>query len=350
MSDNVSTVCRCRNSSLAIKSLTTGLVFLLSAASPGFAAAPNTGWSATGGGSLFYTDDVALFSATRRSSLDGDPSQPVLDVSRTGIGKDMVFEPYGRLSRLIPSSFGETELSVRVRGFIYSTNPEFSQGSLYLEAIHGFTPRTVLRLRYFTAPDQLLGLTELHGTEDNLQDMRVTSHLGTVRLDHRLSEHWEIQLLGRAGIRNFNDPFVQRDTLLWRFGPHLVYHLNHHARMILGYHYERGLAEGRHEADLHDDASYVHHFASIGAEFDLMEHLELELDFHYERNNFTAGNPEDERFNGHENIFLGSGRLSYQLTDHTALTLMVQRSNRQISFHHTHDFNTNISMGAIYRF
>jgi hypothetical protein len=81
-----------------------------------------------------------------------------------------------------------------------------------------------------------------------------------------------------------------------------------------------------------------------------MEHLELELDFHYERNNFTAGNPGDERFNGHENIFLGSGRLSYQLTDHTALTLMVQRSNRQISFHHTHDFNTNVSVGAVYRF
>jgi hypothetical protein len=344
------TMCRCMKSLLSLTSIATGLVLFLISPSPVLAAAPNTGWSATGGGSLFYTDDVALFSATRRSSLDGDPSQPVLDVSRTGIGKDMVFEPYVRLSRLIPSSLGETELSVRVRGFIYATNPEFSQGSMYLEAIHGFTPRTVLRLRYFTAPDQLLGLTELHGSEDNLQDMRVTSHLGTVRLDHRLSEHWEIQLLGRVGIRNFNDPFVQRDTLLWRVGPHLLYHVNHHARFILGYHYERGLADGRHEAELHDDGSYVHHFASIGVEMDLMEHLELELDFHYERNNFTAGNPEDERFNGHENIFLGSGRLSYQMTDHTALTFMVQRANRQISFHHTHDFNTNVSVGAIYRF
>jgi hypothetical protein len=335
---------------LGLKSIAAGLVLLLCAASPVLAAAPNDSWSATGGGRLFYTDDVALFSATRRSSLDGDPSQPVLDVSRTGIGKDMVFEPYVRVSRLIPSSLGETELSVRVRGFVYATNPELSQGSMYLEAIHGFTPRTVLRLRYFTAPDQLLGMTELHGSEDNLQDMRVTSHLGTVRLDHRLSEHWEIQLLGRAGIRNFNDPFIQRDTLLWRIGPHLLYHLNHHARVIVGYHYERGLADGRHEAELHDDASYVHHFASIGVEADLMEHLELELDFHYERNNFTSGNPEDERFNGHENIFLGSGRLSYQLTDHTALTLMVQRSNRRQNFHQTHDHNTNVAVGAVYRF
>ncbi|MBX3302021.1 MAG: hypothetical protein KF693_07390 [Nitrospira sp.] len=350
MSHFLLTVCRHKKSVFGPKSIVAGLVLLLSAASPGFAAAPNTGWSAVGGGSLFYTDDVALFSATRRSSLDGDPSQPVLDVSRTGIGKDVVFEPYVRLSKLIPSSFGETELSVRVRGFVYATNPEFSQASMYLEAIHGFTPRTVLRLRYFTAPDQLLGQTELHGSENNLQDMRVTSHLGTVRLDHRLSEHWEIQLLGRAGIRNFNDPFVQRDTLLWRIGPHLLYHLNHHARVILGYHYERGLAEGRHETELHDDVSYVHHFASIGIEADLMEHLELELDFHYERNNFTSGNPEDERFDGHENIFLGSGRLSYQVTDHTALTFMVQRSNRRQNFHQTHDHNTNVSVGAVYRF
>lgn len=350
MSNYFSTVCRQKKSLFDLKILVTGLVLLLSAVSPVFAAAPHTGWSAIGGGSLFYTDDVALFSATRRSSLDGDPSQPVLDVSRTGIGKDMVFEPYVRLSKLIPSSFGETELSVRVRGFVYATNPEFSQASMYLEAIHGFTPRTVLRLRYFTAPDQLLGQTELHGSENILQDMRVTSHLGTIRLDHRLSEHWEIQLLGRAGIRNFNDPFVQRDTLLWRIGPHLLYHLNHHARVILGYHYERGLAEGRHEAELHDDVSYVHHFASIGIEADLMEHLELELDFHYERNNFTSGNPDDERFDGHENIFLGSGRLSYQLTDHTALTFMVQRSNRRQNFHQTHDHNTNVSLGAVYRF
>lgn len=323
---------------------------LLSAASPALAAAPNVGWSATGGGSLYYTDDVALFSATRRSSLDGDPSQPVLDVSRTGVGKDMVFEPYMRLSKLVPSRWGETEFSARVRGFVYGSNPEFSQTGIYLEAIHGFTPQTVLRLRYFTAPDQLLGLTELHHGSHELQDMRVTSHLGTVRIDHRLSDHWEVQFLARAGKRNFNDPFHQRDTLLWRVGPHLLYHLNHHAKVILGYQYERGLAEGRHDPHLEDDASYVHHFASIGIEADLMEHLELELDFHYERNNFTTGMPGDERFNGHENIYLGTGRLSYQMTDHVALTLTVQRSNRQISFEHTHDFNTNVSLGAIYRF
>jgi len=58
------------------------------------------------GGALFYTDNANLFSATRRSSLDGDPSQPVLDTSPFGHGKDMVFEPNLRVMKFIPSSWG----------------------------------------------------------------------------------------------------------------------------------------------------------------------------------------------------------------------------------------------------
>jgi len=33
-------------------------------------------WSLEGKGTLFYTTDAGLFSATRRLSLDGDPTQP----------------------------------------------------------------------------------------------------------------------------------------------------------------------------------------------------------------------------------------------------------------------------------
>lgn len=61
-------------------------------------------WSATGGGALFYTDNANLFSATRRSSLDGDPSQPVLDTSAFGHGKDMVFEPNLRVMKFFLGS------------------------------------------------------------------------------------------------------------------------------------------------------------------------------------------------------------------------------------------------------
>jgi hypothetical protein len=51
--------------------------------------------------SLFYTDDVALFSATRRLNLHGDPTQPVLDTALTGKGSDMVFDPDLQVSKLI---------------------------------------------------------------------------------------------------------------------------------------------------------------------------------------------------------------------------------------------------------
>jgi len=332
--------------SFCLRVIATGLLLLLSNAPLALAE-----WSATAGGSLFYTDDTALFSATRHSSLDGDPSQPVLDTSRTGVGSDMVFEPTMRVMKYIPWSYGRTELVFRARGFIYAINPGFSQANFHVEAVHAFTPETLVHLRYFTVPDQLLGLSEERrsGTEQ-LQDERVTSHLGVIRLDHRLSEHWEVQLFGRAGIRRYNEPYQQRDTLLWTVGPHLIWHMTHHTRMVFGYHYERGLAEGRQQHEFEDDISYVHHFAAVSFETRLMEHLDLELDFHYERNNFTSGIPEDERNGGHENIYQGNGRLFYQLTDQMTLMMTVQRSNRRQNFLQTHDHNTNVSAGIIYRF
>ena len=311
-------------------------------------------WSATGGGSLFYTDNATLFSATRRSSLDGDPSQPVLDTSVFGHGKDMVFEPHLRVMKFISNSWGQTAFTIKARGFVYAINPEFSQAGIYLEGVHVFNPDTAVRLRFFTAPDQLLGQGEVeHGGILGLQDARVSSHIGAIRFDKRLSEHFEVQLYGRAGIRRFNEPFTDRDTLFWTIGPHVVWHMTHHTRCVVGYHYERGLAEGRHHPEHHEDSSYVHHFASVALEADLMEHLELELDFHYERNNFTSGIPGDHHhFLGGENIFLGSARLLYQVTDNMGLTFTVQRANRSLHADHAdaQHHNTNVGLGVTYRF
>lgn len=333
----------------ALGALWVAALWLMSTATPAMAE-----WSATASSSLFYTDNSNLFSATRRSSLDGDPSQPVVENSSFGHNKDMVFEPALRVMKFVPSSWGKTAFTAKVRGFVYAVNPEFSQAGIYLEGVHAFNPDTAIRLRFFTAPDQLLGQTEIsHGSIHGLQDARVSSHIGSIRFDKRLSEHFEVQLYGRAGIRRFNEPFVERDTFLWAIGPHLVWHVTHHTRMVLGYHYERGMAEGRHHPQFHDDSSYVHHFASVALEADVMENLELELDFHYERNNFTTGIPDDHHhFLGGENIFLGSGRLLYQLTDNTALTLTVQRAQRSLNAEHAHlqAHNTNVGLGVLYRF
>lgn len=343
-----STASRYGNRSFFIKLMVAGLLLLNT---PSLVLAE---WSVTGGSSLFYTDNATLFSATRRSSLDGDPSQPVLDTSVFGHGKDMVYEPTLRVMKYIPNSWGQTSFAIKARGFVYAVHPEFSQAGIYLEGVHAFNPDTAIRLRFFTAPDQLLGQGDVeHGAFLGLQDARVSSHIGAIRFDKRLSEHFEIQLYGRAGIRRFNQPFTDRDTLFWTIGPHLVWHMTHHARVVVGYHYERGLAEGRHHPEFHDDSSYVHHFASVALEADLMEHLELELDFHYERNNFTSGIPEDvHHFLGGENIYLGSARLLYQVTDNMALNFTVQRANRNLHTDHAHSqhHNTNVGLGVLYRF
>ena len=308
-------------------------------------------WSVTANGNIFYTDDVALFSATRRSGIDGDPSQPVLDVTRTGLGSDMVFEPGFLISNSITTGLGRTVFSIKPQGFIFAVNPEWSQASVAVEALHSFTPNTAIRLRYFTAPDQLLGNSEVSRAEPEVfANERVTSHIGYMRLEQRLSDNWELRFQGRFGKRVYNDTFARRNTTFWTIGPHLFWRPTEHLRLFAGYHYERGLANGRHELDAEEDASYVHHFVAVGLDAELMPHLELELDFHYERNNWTSGLLEDERNGEHENIFQGTGRLLYQVTDRTSLTLFVQRANRRVNVHQTVDHNTNIGIGAIHRF
>jgi hypothetical protein len=304
-----------------------------------------------GRANLFYTDDVALFSATRRLNLHGDPTQPALDTSLTGKGSDMVFDPDLKVSKLITSSWGRTDLSVRGQGFIYAVNPRFNQASVGLEALHSFTPDTAIRLRYYTTPDQLLGDNEERqsGTH-SLQEERVTSHIGSVRLEQRLSENWEVRLLGRVGARQYNEAFSQRDAMFWTIGPHVVWRVVDRLRLFLGYHYERGLADGRNQVQFKDDTSYVNHYASLGLEAELVERLELELGVHYERNNWTSSIVGDERNGGHETVVQGEMAFLYRLTDQARLRLGFQRSHRRQSFEQETVHNTNVSVGVNYRF
>jgi hypothetical protein len=304
-----------------------------------------------GRASLFYTDDVAVFSATRRLNLNGDPTQPALDTSLTGKGSDMVFDPDLQVSKLITSSWGRTDLSIRGQGFIYAVNPRFNQASVGLEALHSFTPDTAIRLRYYTTPDQLLGDNEERrsGTH-SLQEERVTSHIGSVRFEQRLSENWEVRLLGRVGSRQYNEAFSQRDTMFWTIGPHVVWRVVNRLKLFLGYHYERGLADGRNQTQFKDDTSYVNHYASLGLEAELTERLELELGVHYERNNWTSSIVGDERNGGHETVVQGEMAFLYRLTEQAGLRLGFQRSQRRQSFEHEIVHNTNVSVGATYRF
>ena len=111
-------------------------------------------------GTLFYTDDVGLFSATRRLSRDGDPTQPAIDSSLTNRGSDMVFEPLFNANKSLTNGLGQLDLNVRGQGFIFTTNPEFNHGTLRVQAIQDLSSTVRVKARYYYAPSQFLGNNE----------------------------------------------------------------------------------------------------------------------------------------------------------------------------------------------
>jgi len=98
-------------------------------------------WSLEGKGTLFYTTDVGLFSATRRLSRDGDPTQPAIDSKLTNKGSDMVFEPLLTVTRSLKNGLGRLDLNVQGEGFIFTEHPEFNHGTLRLLAIQDLSPK-----------------------------------------------------------------------------------------------------------------------------------------------------------------------------------------------------------------
>lgn len=331
---------------MSLRLLGLAVALVLAAASPAIAE-----WSVTTTGNLFYTDDVALFSATRRLNLHGDPTQPALDTSLTGQGSDMVFEPDVTVTQSVTSRFGRTELSFRGQAYVYTVNPSFNHGTFGVQVLQQLSPDTAVRLRYYTAPNLLLGENEERRTGTSApQEERVTSHIGSLRLERRLSENWEVRVLARYGARLYNEAFAQRDTTFWTVGPHIVWRITDRMKVLLGYHYERGLADGRNQPQFKDDTSYINDYVSLGLEAELTERLALELGVHFEQNNWTSSIAGDERNDGHETIFQGEMTFLYRLTEQLGVTCGFQRAERKQSFEHDIVSNTNVSVGASYRF
>lgn len=295
---------------------------------------------------LFYTDDIGIFSATRRLTRDEDPTQPALDSSLTNKGSDVVFEPDAIARTSFDNRFGTTSLSIRGQGFIYADNPRFNHGTLKIDAVQAFTPDTRVLLRYYYAPNLFLGENEdRRPGSEGLVEETVTSNIWSVRVEQRLTEKVEVRVLTRFGTRRYNDAFAQRDTNFWTIGPHLEWRMSERVKLGLSYHYERGLAEGRSQPQLQDDVSYVNHYVSADIDFELMKRLTLSAAVHYERNNWTSGIVGDERSGAHEDIVQGEILLIHQFTDSLRGLIGFQRSSRQQSFEPESIKNTNVAVG-----
>jgi hypothetical protein len=98
-----------------------------------------------------------LFSATRRLSRDGDPTQPAIDSKLTDKGSDVVFEPMADITRSLTNNLGRLDLNVQGQGFVFTENPEFNHGTLRLQATQALSSTTRVQARFYYAPNQFLG-------------------------------------------------------------------------------------------------------------------------------------------------------------------------------------------------
>lgn len=313
-------------------SLLIGVLFL---ASPSFAE-----WTVTGESNVYYTDDAALFSSTRRLSRNQDPTQPVIDSLLANQGDDVVFEPVAQLAKSFSLMGRHTQLAVRGQGFVFIDHTRFNHGSLGIQANHDLTPSTSLIFRYFFGPDLFLGKNEVRPIEEaagdppQLRDEEVTTHYWAGGIAQKLPGVDEARLIlyGRFGLRDYDKPFRQRDTRFWTIGTHVEWAPTQKIGLALGYHYERGLADGRKQPELQDDISYFNHFVTGEFEYEITERLRLEMGLHYEFNGWTTGIQGDERKGQHENVIQGDIVSRYRVNEGLQLTAGFQGAHRKESF------------------
>jgi hypothetical protein len=169
-------------------------------------------------------------------------------------------------------------------------------------------------------------------------------------LERRLSNTVTGALVGRYGLRLYNEAFAERDTHFYSVGPRLEYRAASWVTFTLGYLYERGLADGRQEPQFMDDVSYYLHFLSFDTEIRLTSKLALTLTYVYVHKTFTSDIVGDTHLGRQDYTNQGRAELRYQVAANAAVTLWYQRTQRSSS-NVLRDFNDNIfSIGGEYCF
>lgn len=169
-------------------------------------------WNFNADNAGYYTDDVALFSATRRLSLKDDPTQPNID--KTGQGSDFIYEPSVEAEWTGHNSLGEVSFAADLGGYVFTNQTAFTHGLFDFELAQSFETHTKLSLHYNFVPDLFLGKnTFLHLTvKETEYDETLSSQYWSFHIDQNLTKEVIIRLLSRYGLRNYNAPFVYRDT------------------------------------------------------------------------------------------------------------------------------------------
>lgn len=307
-------------------------------------------WSAIAETKVLYTDNVFEHSSAKRMTVSEDPSQPT-SVSVKKLG-DFVWEPSLDVRHISsPTNLGSTEVSLKAQGAIFTDNPIFNHGNYRMQVKQTLDPETSLLLRYRYVPNLFLGHNNERRTGQRLEEEeRVTSHIWRVQLERRLTELFTATLVGRYGLRQFNEAFAERDTTFWTSGPQLEWAVNSWLRLTTIYLYERGLADGRQEVEFKDDVSYRQHFASLGATAWVSPALSLTAGYGYRQKLFTSELVGDSHRGVVDTTHQGSAELRYEVNPVAAITLGFQRTQRSSTAAARDFLNTNTSLGLQWQF
>ena len=306
-------------------------------------------WSAVAEQKTSYTTDAFQFSSARRLALGEDPSQPTaVPVEKP---EDVIWEPELEVIRGSFNSLGKNELSFKARGAIYTNNPIFDHGDYRIQDRQQLDADTSILLRYRYVPNLFLGPNRERQTGTfTIQEERVTSHQWRAEIERRLNDELNAALVGRYGLRLYNEAFSERDTKFFTVGPRFRYQPMSWMVVTLGYLYERGLADGRQETQFKDDVSYYLHTVSFGTEFQISSRLALNLVYLHLRKTFTSDIVGDSHVDRRDFTNQGVAELRYQLTHAAAATLGFQHTQRT-STNALRDFNdTIVSIGGQYEF
>ena len=315
-----------------------------------FTPAAKAEWLAKFGASSYFTDDVALFSVSRRFSLKDDPTQPSVDHPQQG--SDFVFEPSAEVEWTGENQWGEMLISLDAAGYLFSQKTAYSHGLYELEISQKFVTDTTVRLEYNWIPELFIDKNEFtqanHRVTEN--DEQLSSHFWALHIDQALTDSLTVRFLSRYGLRNYDHPFEHRDTEFWTLGPHVEWQINSAIDLLLGYHYEQGSAKPQLARGYADDVSYINHYASAELKLRLLEKLTAIFIFDYEKIDFTTHNPEDEHYRAYENGYQGEIELLYELTQNVALSAGWQHGQRKLNIETQTIKNNNLWLGIEYTF
>ena len=320
------------------------IIGLMLAASPPSLA----DWTMAIANSAYYTDDVALFSVTRRLSLTDDPTQPTVDRPRQG--SDFVYEPSAEWGWSGQNPLGTMAASINAGGYVFMDKSAFTHGLFEAQWSQTLPSQTQLSLNYNVVPELYLGQNTFKTVTGSSADYaeRLTSHYGSVHLDQALTDTLTVRLLGRYGQRLYHAPFQHRNTEFWTLGPHLEWEINPNIELLVGYHYERGVADHQQAPHFPDNISYINHYGSAELKIQWLEGFTSLLIVDYEKNSFTSNNAEDEHYGATEQLYQGEIELLYELTAATTVKMGWQHGRRKLTTEPQAIKNTNVWLGVEY--